>query len=129
VQSKGNVLFSGLKRLLGCSIHFYKYGSILWLEDGYLYLRLRKMSHTIYSAKFEQTIIHQHVHLRRTKGRRGRDRMVVGFTTYATSAYHQWCCEFEILTRARCTKLCYTVCQWLAFVNKYSTRLQQINGI
>jgi hypothetical protein len=28
--------------------------------------------------------------------RRGRDRMVVGFTTtYAISAYHHWCCEFE----------------------------------
>ena len=27
--------------------------------------------------------------------RRGRDRMVVGFTTtYAISAYHHWCCEF-----------------------------------
>ena len=43
----------------------YKYGSILWLEDGILYLRLRTMSHTIYAAKFEQTISHQHVHLRR----------------------------------------------------------------
>jgi hypothetical protein len=43
----------------------YKYGSILWLEDGDLYLRLQKMSHTIYVSKFEQTIIHQHVHLRR----------------------------------------------------------------
>ena len=31
----------------------------------YLYLRLRTMSHTIYAAKFEHTIIHQHVHLRR----------------------------------------------------------------
>jgi hypothetical protein len=30
-----------------------------------LYLRLRTMSHTIYAAQFEQTIIHQHVHLRR----------------------------------------------------------------
>jgi len=30
------------------------------------------------------------------RGRRGRDRMVVGFTTtYANSAYHYWCCEFE----------------------------------
>jgi len=33
-------------------------------------------------------------------GRRGRDRMVVGFTTtyrmYAIGAYHHWsCCEFE----------------------------------
>jgi hypothetical protein len=26
----------------------------------------------------------------------GRDRMVVGYTTtYAISAYHHWCCEFE----------------------------------
>jgi hypothetical protein len=32
----------------------------------------------------------------RTRGRLGRDRMVVGFTTtYAISAYHHWCCEFE----------------------------------
>jgi hypothetical protein len=30
------------------------------------------------------------------QGRRGRDRMVVGLTTtYAISAYHHWCCEFE----------------------------------
>ena len=29
-------------------------------------------------------------------GRRGRDRMVFRFTTtYAISAYHHWCCEFE----------------------------------
>ena len=33
--------------------------------DSNLYLRLRTMSHTINAAKFEQTIIHQHVHLRR----------------------------------------------------------------
>ena len=35
------------------------------MEDDNLYLCLRTMSHTIYAAKFEQTIIHQHVHLRR----------------------------------------------------------------
>jgi len=30
------------------------------------------------------------------RGRRGRDRMVVRFTTtYASSAHHHWCCEFE----------------------------------
>ena len=34
-------------------------------KDGNLYLRLHAMSHTIYAAKFEQTTIHQHVHLRR----------------------------------------------------------------
>jgi len=30
-------------------------------KDGNSYLRLRTMSHTIYAAKFEQTITHQHV--------------------------------------------------------------------
>jgi len=30
------------------------------------------------------------------RGRCGRDRIVVGFTTtYAISAYHHWCCEFD----------------------------------
>ena len=38
--------------------------------------------------------------------RRGRDHMVVGFTTtYAISAYHR------ISIRARCTTLCDKVCQ------------------
>jgi hypothetical protein len=32
--------------------------------------------------------------------RRGRDRMVVGFTaTYVISGYHHWCCEFESRSR------------------------------
>jgi hypothetical protein len=31
-------------------VYQYKYGSMLWLEDGSLYLRLRKMSHTIYTV-------------------------------------------------------------------------------
>jgi len=31
-----------------------------------------------------------------SRGRRARDRMVVEFTTtYAISAYHHWCCEFD----------------------------------
>ena len=34
-------------------------------KDSNQYLFLRAMSHTIYSAKFEQTIIHHHVLLRR----------------------------------------------------------------
>jgi hypothetical protein len=38
------------------------------------------------------------------RGRRGRDRMVVGFTTtYAISAYHHW---VWISIRVRCTTLC-----------------------
>jgi hypothetical protein len=38
----------------------YTYGSILWLEDGNLYLRLRKMTHTIYVANGKVS----HIHLR-----------------------------------------------------------------
>jgi hypothetical protein len=37
----------------------YKYGSILWLEDGNLYLRLRKVSHTIYATNGKVTHIHR----------------------------------------------------------------------
>jgi len=34
--------------------------------------------------------------LEMTRGRRGRDRMVVGFTTtYRIGTFHNWCCEFE----------------------------------
>ena len=44
------------------------------------------------------------------RGRRGGDRMVVGFTTtYVISVYHYWCCEFESRS-VQCNK----VCQWLA---------------
>jgi len=33
------------------------------------------------------------------RGRRGRNRMEVGFTTtYEISTYHHWCCEFESLS-------------------------------
>ena len=46
------------------------------------------------------------------RGRRGLDRMVVGFTTtYAISALMLW---VRIAIRARCTTFCNTVCRWLA---------------
>ena len=45
--------------------------------------------------------------------RRGRDRMIVGFTTiYAISAYHYYSCEFEshlwkcLLNTTLCDKMC-----------------------
>ena len=51
------------------------------------------------------------------------DRMVVGFTTtYAISAYHHWCCQFESRIRTRCTTLCDKVCQWLATGRWFSLR-------
>jgi hypothetical protein len=50
------------------------------------------------------------------RGRCGRDRMVVGFTTiYAISrSYHHWCCGVWISIVARCTTLSDKVCQWLS---------------
>jgi len=50
------------------------------------------------------------------KGRRGRDRMVVGFTTTCAIIAIHWSCEFEsrswrgVLDAILCDK----VCQWLA---------------
>jgi hypothetical protein len=41
-------------------------------------------------------IHHLHIYIYLNGGRRGRDCMVVGFTTtYAISTYHHWKCEFE----------------------------------
>jgi len=49
-----------------------------------------------------------------TKGSHGRDRMAVGFTTtYAISAYHHWCCEFESWSGWGVQHY-VIVCQWLA---------------
>jgi len=49
----------------------------------------------------------------------GRDRMVVGFTTtYAISAYHHWCCEFE-------SRLGQSVQH---YVIKIVSELQQVGG-
>jgi len=41
------------------------------------------------------------------KGRRGRDRMVIGFITtctYSISGYHHKRCEIESRAQARCTR-------------------------
>jgi len=56
-------------------------------------------------------------HIKRVRGRRCRNRMVVGFTTtYAISAYHHWSCEFDSRSWRGVldTTLCDKVCQWLA---------------
>ena len=48
-------------------------------------------------------------------GRRGRDHMVVGFTTtYAISTLPPLMVWVRITIRARCTTSCDKVCQWLA---------------
>ena len=40
-------------------VYEYKYGSMLWLDDGNVYLRLRKMLHTIYAANGKVSHIHR----------------------------------------------------------------------
>jgi len=54
----------------------------------YTYSNKMKNKYTKLSKKFQNTRV--------KSGRRGRDRMVVGFpTTYAIRAYTRSCCEFE----------------------------------
>ena len=51
---------------------------------------------------------------RKTRGCRGRDRMIVWFTTTTSvSAYYHWCCEFESRS-GRGAQHFVIVCQWLA---------------
>ena len=59
--------------------------------------------------------------------RRGRDRMIVGYTTtYAISVYHHKRCEFEsrLWRDVLDTTLCDKVCQWLATVGGFLRALQ-----
>jgi len=54
-----------------------------------------------------------------TRGSRGRDRMVVGFTsTYALVSYHHWFCEFESRSW-RCVQ---------HYVIKFVSYLRQVDG-
>jgi len=55
---------------------------------------LMKTLHSYTMKKYVQSHLANWISLER--GRRGRDHMVVGVTTtYAISAYHHRCCEFE----------------------------------
>ena len=56
------------------------------------------------------------------RGNRGRDRMVVGFTTTcAISVYHHWCCELEPRSYQDVhDTLCDKVCQWLTTGRRFS---------
>ena len=55
----------------------------------------------------------------RTKGYRGRDCMIVGFTTtYAISDYHHWSCEFESRSGRRVQH----------YVIKFVSDLRQVGG-
>ena len=54
------------------------------------------------------------------RDRRGRDRMVVGFTTYTISAYHHYRSEFESCTGE--------VCSIQHYVIKFFSYLRQVGG-
>jgi len=70
--------------ILSCKILAIKQQyKVMWLG---LFLVLTRGSHVLNTASILLTF----------RGRRGRDHMVVGFTTtYAIGAYHHWCREFE----------------------------------
>ena len=62
-----------------------------WRHENVL---IRKPSHSLCFAISRDTCLSIYM------ARRGRNHLVVGFTTtYAISAYHHWCCEFETLSR------------------------------
>jgi len=50
------------------------------------------------------------------RGLRGHDHMVVGFTTTYNKCISPLMLWFRNSTRARCTKLCDKLCQWLTTV-------------
>jgi hypothetical protein len=57
-----------------------------WMSNGNTYIKCgaQQRYFDLFQAYFAK------------RGRCGHDRMIVGFTTtYAISAYHHWCCEFE----------------------------------
>ena len=92
-------LTTTIKNLIKCQYYFNC--------DIIIYIRL---VHSIYIYCCVRPLQH-------LWGRRGRDRMVVGFTTTcAISTYHNYSCEFEARTWQSVldTTLCDKVCQWLA---------------
>jgi hypothetical protein len=63
----------------------------LWVSSNFL-----TISFCVAVWLFKSAIVKNVKLLSMRRGRRGRDRMVVEFTTtYAISAYHNWWCEFE----------------------------------
>jgi len=58
-------------------------------------MTVKIMKYNVYKISFK-LLLPSNTHPVGTMGRRGRDFMVAGLTTtYAISAYHHRCCEFE----------------------------------
>ena len=78
-------------KLMNCKLHL---GNNVWYYVLYPMMVNIEQIFIINYCNVRFTFVH--ITAAYLKGRRGRDRMVVGFTTtYAISAYHYWCCEFE----------------------------------
>jgi hypothetical protein len=72
------------------NIAIISWRSVLWVEETGLPGEIHRPS-KVFLTKLAILF-----HIPIIKGRRGRDRMVVGFTTtYAISAYHHGCYEFQ----------------------------------
>ena len=62
------------------------------------------------------------IYVHKKQGRRGCDRMVVGFTTtYAIIAYHHWSCEFKSRSS--------DVCSIQHYMIKFVSDLRQVDGV
>ena len=82
-----------LSALLGLTASAY-HGN--WPLYCLSFLDLRLLFITLMSSNFSYIVTFIISTLLKLWGRRGRYRIVVGFTTtYAISAYHYWCCEFK----------------------------------
>ena len=111
-------LISTRYQMFGYGLHTYIKGMHHIVRENFLllirFVKCRRTLHVKYNLMFIADCWECHISYC-SRGRRGRDRMVVGFTiTYAIVVYHHWCCGFDSRPKARCTTLCDKVCQWLA---------------
>jgi hypothetical protein len=71
------------------------YKKKIWPSQKNIIIDQKKLYHS-WGSQSDSNLIRSLWVCTAKRGCRGRDCMVVGFTTtYAISAYHHWCCEFE----------------------------------
>ena len=95
-----------MQRICSILITTNHYGSVRLVRAPWGMLEIKAKTMWLIFPAFLQTTNH-------SWGCRGRDRMVVGFTTtyQCLSPLMLW---VRIAIRARCTTLCANVCRWLA---------------
>ena len=72
-----------------------KHGQTMFRQANWIKIVVFQMMNLL--VIWEMSYMHSNfITKMQNRGRRGRECMVVGFTTtYKISAYHNWCCEFE----------------------------------